>query len=73
MPPVNGKYNEDGDKRASWYAALWRYALGEQDSTLIKEYGMDDNDRATIEQYKRQIAECQKNGVVPQFGWSWEG
>lgn len=73
MPAVNGKYNEDGAKRASWYAALWRYANGDQGSALIKEYGLDDDDKATIAQYKTHIAECKKKGVVPQFGWSWEG
>jgi len=70
---VNGKYNEDADKRASWYGALWRYALGESDSEIIKKYGLDENDLATIEQYKAHIAMCEKKGIVPQFGWSWEG
>ena len=49
---VNGKYNEDGDKRASWYIALWGYALGERDSIIIKQYGLDENDLATIEHCK---------------------
>ena len=70
---VNGKYNEDGDKRASWYIALWGYALGERDSIIIKQYGLDENDLATIEQYKAHIAKCEANGIVPQFGWSCEG
>lgn len=73
MPEVNGKYNEDGDKRASWYGALWGYACGDEDRPLIKEYGLDDDDLYTIEEYKTHIANCEKRGIVPQFGWSWEG
>lgn len=73
MPQVNGKYNEDGDKRASWYISLWNYATSGEEGALIREYGLDDDDRATIQQYHNHIVQCEKNGVVPQFGWSWEG
>jgi hypothetical protein len=73
MAQNNWKYNEDGNKRASWYGILWEYAVSGKEDPAMKKYGLDDEDKATIEQYKKHIASCEKNGIVPQFGWSWEG
>lgn len=73
MNKSNGKFDEYGNKRSSWYGALYDLACGEPEDAFIQKYGLDDDDRAYIAEMKEHIKRCEENGIVPQFSHPFEG
>lgn len=68
------KYNEDGNIRAAWDRTMYYIAVNGKDGASKDVLDtMEDEDWKTVESYKKMVEDSKKRGVVPQWGWSWEG